>query len=160
MIMEKLFFDYYRSPIGMLKITAESESLVAIDFIDDAGSVSNPNKITRQVIQELGAYFNGSLKRFSVPLKLEGSDFFISVWKALLKIPYGETLSYSEIAAIIGNPKAARAVGKANNKNKIPIIIPCHRVIGKSGKLVGYASGTWRKKWLIEFERENLADKF
>ena len=160
MIMEKLFFDYFRSPIGMLKITAGSESLVAIDFIDDAESVTKPNKITRQTNRELEAYFNGSLKEFSVPLKLEGSEFFNSVWNALLKIPYGETRSYSEIAEIIGNPKAARAVGMANNKNKIPIIIPCHRVIGKSGKLVGYASGTWRKKWLIEFERKNLADKF
>ncbi len=160
MIMEKLFFDYFRSPIGMLKITAESESLVAIDFIDDVATASKPNKITRQTINELKAYFNGSLKEFSVPLKLEGSEFFNSVWKALLKIPYGETRSYSEIAAIIGKPKAARAVGMANNKNKIPIIIPCHRVIGKNGKLLGYASGTRRKKWLIEFERENLADKF
>ena len=105
--------------------------------------------------KQLDEYFAGNRKQFDIPIKLEGTDFQIKVWKELLKIPYGETCSYLDIAKRIGNPKASRAVGMANNKNKIIIIVPCHRVIGSNKKLVGYACGLEVKEKLLELERKN-----
>lgn len=101
-------------------------------------------------------YFSGKRKKFDVSIVLEGTEFRKKVWKELMNIPYGETCSYKDIAIKIGNPKACRAVGGANNKNKIPIIIPCHRVIGTGGKLVGYAGGLHIKELLLENERKDF----
>ncbi len=152
-----MFYDYLNSPLGKIQITANEQCVLAIDFIDDDGknnsTATQPNKITKQARKELSEYFSGKRKKFDVPVKFIGSKFEIKVWKALRNIPYGETRAYSEIAKQIGSPKAARAVGLANNRNKIAIIIPCHRVIGKNGKLVGYASGVWRKEKLLELEK-------
>ena len=106
--------------------------------------------------KQLDEYFAGIRKEFDIPIKLEGTDFQIKVWKELLKIPYGETCTYLDIAKHIGNPKAYRAVGMANNKNKIMIIIPCHRVIGSNKKLVGYAGGLDVKEKLLKLEKENV----
>ncbi len=151
----KIYADYIKTPIGTIEIIADNEAVLSVNFTsaETTGEIK-PNKITATAKRELKEYFNGTRKTFSVPLKTEGSQFYVSVWKALLDIPYGETKSYSEIAKAIGNPKASRAVGSANNRNKIAIIIPCHRVIGKNGKLTGYAAGIWRKQWLLEHERE------
>ena len=106
----------------------------------------------KPVADQLGAYFTGSLTRFAVPLDVAGSEFQRQVWGALLKIPYGETRSYGAVAKAIGQPKAARAVGLANNQNPVTIIIPCHRVIGADGSLTGYGGGLPRKRRLLELE--------
>jgi methylated-DNA-[protein]-cysteine S-methyltransferase len=108
-----------------------------------------------ETIGQLQEYFSGRRKQFTVPLRLEGTPFQKTVWEALQAIPYGKTVSYAEIAARIGNPKAFRAVGMANNRNPIAIIVPCHRVIGKNGALVGYASGIAFKQGLLDLERRN-----
>lgn len=110
--------------------------------------------------KQLEEYFCGKRKKFNLPLKQEGTEFMQSVWKVLETITYGETRSYKQIAEMIGNPKAVRAVGMANNKNNIPIIIPCHRVIGNNGKLVGYALGLEMKQWLLDLEKENKEESF
>ncbi len=106
-------------------------------------------------LNQLEEYFDGKRKTFSIPVKLEGTPFQIKVWEALQEIPYGETRTYGEIARATGSPKAARAVGMANNKNPVCIIVPCHRVIGADGSLVGYAWGLEMKERLLELEREN-----
>ena len=111
--------------------------------------------MTRWAVKELEEYFKGKRKEFTVPCRPEGTDFQKRVWEALTRIPYGETRTYKEIAAEAGNPKASRAVGMANNKNPVPIIIPCHRVIGSDGKLTGYAGGLGVKEFLLNLEREN-----
>ena len=122
--------------------------------IDSAGSKSS-SPLLKECSKQLTAYYAGSLKRFDLPLRLHGTEFQKKVWHALQKIPYGETRSYGEIAAAIGNPKACRAVGLANNRNPVAIIVPCHRVIGANGALVGYAGGVWIKKYLLELEEKN-----
>jgi O-6-methylguanine DNA methyltransferase len=105
-----------------------------------------------QAAEELRAYFAGNLRVFSVPLDMQGTDFQVSVWNQLVKIPYGETRSYSQVAEAVGRPKAVRAVGAANSNNPIAIIVPCHRVIGSGGKLTGYGGGLPLKKRLLELE--------
>ncbi len=106
--------------------------------------------------KQLNEYFKGERKDFDIPLDLVGTDFQKEVWMSLLQIPYGTTISYGEQAKRIGRPKSVRAVANANGKNKISIILPCHRVIGSDGKLTGYGGGLWRKEKLLEFERQNL----
>lgn len=110
----------------------------------------------KQVSEELQEYFLGRRKAFTFPISLEGTEFQKKVWKALTQIPYGETRTYKEIAVQVGNPKAYRAVGNANNKNPLAIVVPCHRVVGAKGNLVGYAGGLEKKNWLLELERANL----
>lgn len=110
------------------------------------------NDLLKEVAEQVQSYFSGSLKNFSVPLDFVGTDFQQRVWRILQTIPYGKTLSYAEQAAKLGNPKAVRAVAAANGRNKISIIIPCHRVIGSNGKLTGYAGGLSRKQFLLDLE--------
>ncbi len=147
---------YYNSPIGTIKFICDNEFLLEMKFVDDTGKKStNYPQIVSTCKEQLDKYFEGKLKVFTIPLKLEsGTKFQREVWKALQSIPYGETRSYKDIAIQIGNPKAVRAVGGANNKNPIGIIIPCHRVIGSSGKLVGYASGLDKKEMLLKLEEK------
>jgi methylated-DNA-[protein]-cysteine S-methyltransferase len=108
-----------------------------------------------ETIRQLRAYFDGELKNFDLPLSLEGTEFQLRVWKSLCAIPYGETISYGQLAHRIGSPKAARAVGLANGSNPIPIIVPCHRVIGSNGSLVGYGGGLSNKKALLFLEKKH-----
>jgi methylated-DNA-[protein]-cysteine S-methyltransferase len=145
---------YLKSPIGTIKLTATDDAITSILFEFDTSKKERekPNEILLECKKQLHEYFSGRRKKFELPLKLTGTGFQKSVWKALQKIPYGKTVSYLDIAKTIGNPKAVRAVGMANSKNRIPIIIPCHRVIGENGKLTGYAGGIWRKQWLLEHE--------
>ncbi|HOV15202.1 MAG TPA: methylated-DNA--[protein]-cysteine S-methyltransferase [Spirochaetota bacterium] len=150
------YVNYYQSPIGLLKILANSDFLTQVRFVEIKQSDYNPNKITEECIIQLDEYFNGKRVIFDIPINFLGTDFRIRVWKQLLKIPYGYTLSYKEIAIKTGCPKGYRAVGNANNKNLIPIIIPCHRVIGCNGNLIGYASGLDKKEWLLSFEKKNI----
>jgi len=109
--------------------------------------------LIKKVSVQLDEYFNGKRKTFDLPIVLNGTDFQMKIWKSLQKIPYGKTQSYGELAAAIGNPKACRAAGMANNKNPIAIIVPCHRVIGQDGNLTGYAGGLEIKKQLLELEQ-------
>ena len=145
---------YYNSPIGTIKFVCNKNSLEQMQFSDEIGeNPKHSSKIVSTCKNELDKYFAGKLKKFTIPLEfVKGTDFQRSVWRALQSIPYGETRSYKEIATLIGNPKAVRAVGGANNKNPIGIVIPCHRVIGSSGKLVGYAGGLEKKEMLLKLE--------
>ena len=144
------------TPIGGLRIIASEVALYGILWPRDSLSVGineGYNAILNETERQLGEYFAGQRTRFSLPLEMIGTDFQKKVWNALLMIPYGETRSYSELAESIGNPKAVRAVGAANGKNPISIVVPCHRVIGKSGKLIGFAGGVDVKRELLDGER-------
>lgn len=153
----RTFYDY-DTPVGKLYIEAEEDFLTKLSFFELSGKrLETP--VIKETYRQLTEYFEGNRKTFDIPLKLEGTDFQKSVWHALMKIPYGKTATYLEIAETIGNPKASRAVGMANNKNKIPIIIPCHRVIGTNGSLTGYAGGLEIKKKLLELEKQQICLK-
>lgn len=141
-----------KTPIGNLKIVEENERLIEIDYTDELEK-STKNEFLIKVQRQLDEYFFGKRKAFDIEIELNGTEFQQKVWKELLKIPYGETRSYKDIANLIQNEKAVRAVGNASNKNKIPIIIPCHRVIGSNGKLVGYDGGLDIKEKLLKFEQ-------
>ena len=147
------------SPMGPLSLVEENGALVEVrwnfDLPRDAAPLALPSTpLLRQAAAELAAYFAGDLREFTVPLAPKGTSFQQKVWAALREIPYGETRSYKEIAAMVGNEKACRAVGMANNRNPLPIFIPCHRVVGADGKLVGYAGGLDVKTFLLNLEKE------
>jgi methylated-DNA-[protein]-cysteine S-methyltransferase len=150
------FVHYHNSPIvGLLELRCSDRGVRSISFISrPAHAASSPDHpILRRLVEELDLYFSGKLKNFSVPLDPpSGTAFQHRVWKELQRIPYGQTLSYAGLAAAVGNPRATRAVGTANGKNHIPIVIPCHRVIRTDGTLGGYSSGTDIKKTLLELE--------
>lgn len=147
-----MFYQYLNSPIGFIKITANNEAINEVIFVENEKE-DNPNALTQEVTNQLMEYFEGKRKVFNLPLSPIGTSFQQAVWEALCSIPYGETRSYGEIAKMIGNPKASRAVGMTNNRNPISIIIPCHRVIGASGKLVGYGGGINKKIYLLDLEK-------
>lgn len=149
--MEQVFREYYQSPIGLMEIQANDKAITAIRFCEERGA-ENPNPVIRECITQLDEYFSGKRKVFQLNLAPQGAEFNRKVWDALRSIPYGETRSYQQIASAVGNIKACRAVGNANRNNPIPILIPCHRVIGKGGTLTGYNGGLWRKEWLLNHE--------
>lgn len=144
--------------LGALLIKANSSAITSIHFLQDNEIVPEllGNSLINQCIAELSEYFAGKRIRFDVPLAPNGTPFQQTVWGALSDIPYGKTCSYGEIAQKIGNPKAARAIGMANNRNPIPIIIPCHRVLGSNGHLTGYAGGLENKCYLLNLENEKI----
>ncbi|MFL0252199.1 methylated-DNA--[protein]-cysteine S-methyltransferase [Clostridium neuense] len=146
-------FAYYESEIGLIKISADEDNVLGLDFVAEKDKEASESELLSETLKELHEYFKGKRKEFNLNLFLDGTDFQKKVWRELMKIPYGKVVTYGEVAKSIGNEKASRAVGNANNKNKIAIIIPCHRVIGVSGKLVGYAGGLWRKEWLLQHEK-------
>lgn len=151
------FEHIYTSPIGRIKIVADTDCIQAITFIDDSVSTSNNEGIDspaviHQCIDELIDYFNGSRTQFTVPIHQSGTDFQQKVWKELYEVPYAKTMSYAELAKKLGDPKVIRAAASANGKNKIAIIVPCHRIIGSDSSLTGYAWGLARKKWLLQHE--------
>ncbi|MDO5714080.1 MAG: methylated-DNA--[protein]-cysteine S-methyltransferase [Tissierellia bacterium] len=138
--------------IGPLKIKIEEGYLVELSF--EQGEQEDKDPLLDQVEREIQEYLHGTRKEFSIPIKPKGTEFQKMVWNALLEIPYGQTCSYGEIAEKIGNPKSSRAVGQANHNNPISIIIPCHRVIGKSGALTGYGGGLDKKEYLLQLEEK------
>lgn len=154
--MSNKFIGYLKSPIGRIKITADENSINSILFVfpDTELEEENLNAVIVQCKKELSEYFIGKRKEFEVSIDQEGTEFRQRVWDELIKIPYGETTSYNFVAESLGDKKSIRAVGAANGKNKISIIVPCHRVIGSDGSLTGYAGGMWRKKWLLDHEKE------
>jgi len=158
-------YKIMKSPVGDLKLVASDRGLAAILWEDD-----NPKRVRLNIVGEdrrhpvlaeterqLTEYFAGARKSFTVPLDFSGTDFQKSVWQALLKIPFGQTRSYGEIAKSLGNPKAMRAVGAANGRNPISIIAPCHRVIGAAGQLTGFAGGLDVKARLLGLERGEIS---
>ncbi len=156
--MSTIFSTTYESPLGTLYLTSNRDALLGVSFDTVMLDENAANPVLDMAKEQLDAYFNGTLQQFTIPLELYGTAFQQNVWKALCTIPYGRVVSYQDIAIAIGNPKAVRAVGMANNKNPISIIIPCHRVIGKQGSLVGYAGGLEKKQWLLSHERENQSN--
>ncbi|WP_320129290.1 methylated-DNA--[protein]-cysteine S-methyltransferase [uncultured Sphaerochaeta sp.] len=143
---------YLESSYGMISIHSEKELITGVSFGYLPGK-EEETPILKEAKKQLQEYFDGTRKVFTLPLGTQGTAFQESVWYQLQQIPYGETRSYADIAFLIDNPKAFRAVGMANNRNPIGIIIPCHRVIGKNGTLVGYAGGLHNKQGLLDFER-------
>ena len=149
-------FTTLPSPIGPLTLVASPTALVEIRFADDARPLAatrdDAHPILARAAAELTAYFAGTARTFTVPLDGAGTAFQRDVWRALLDIPFAATCGYGEVAARIGRPSASRAVGAANGRNPIPIIVPCHRVIGKDGSLTGYGGGMAIKQWLLAHE--------
>jgi methylated-DNA-[protein]-cysteine S-methyltransferase len=147
----------YVSPVGMIEITGTEDGICSILYFDRDEVVNKVQQETPDVVKEcytqLDEYFNGSRKEFTFPIWSEGTPFQKTVWDALTTISFGETATYKDIAVSIGNEKAIRAVGNANGKNKLNIVVPCHRIIGSNGKLTGYGGGLWRKEWLLQHEK-------
>ena len=163
--MQTLYYDYMDSPIGKLLLAGDGEYLVELGFPGGKGARRHQSgwlrkpELFNEVKRQLQSYFNGELREFNVPLAPRGTEFQRQVWNALRTIPFGATLSYGELAEKIGRPTASRAVGAANGRNPIPVIIPCHRVIGSSGKLVGFGGGLPTKHYLLAMEREQIKQK-
>lgn len=153
-----MYYHIVKSPLGPILLAGDEKGLKYVNFMKGKKKLEVPDgwqenkEFFRDVSRQLEAYFSGKLNSFDIKLAPEGTEFQKSVWKALCEIPYGETRTYGEIAKNIGNPKASRAVGLANNRNPIAIIVPCHRVIGANGKLTGYASGLDIKAFLLRLE--------
>lgn len=145
----------YNSIIGDIFISADENFLLSVQFVNHNFIENKENKIIRQTIKQLDEYFRGKRKKFELPLNPKGTEFQKKVWQQLMNIPYGKTSTYKDIATLIGNTNASRAVGNANNKNPIAIIIPCHRVIGSNNKLTGYAGGLDKKEKLLNLEKNN-----
>ena len=152
--MSKKSVGYYEISAGIIKIVCDENYVLSVDFSDEKRENDKDSRVLDNALKQMEEYFNGKRKKFDLPLYFNGTDFQKSVWKALTEIPYGETVSYQDIARKINNEKAVRAVGGANNKNKIMIMVPCHRVIGKNGKLVGFAGGLDKKEFLLAHEKE------
>jgi methylated-DNA-[protein]-cysteine S-methyltransferase len=153
----------YPSPIGVVEIVGTNEGIFSILFTERDSPlnvrVAETPKVLEDAYRELDEYFRGERQTFSFPCIVDGTPFQTSVWKTLQGIPFGGTASYKDIAVSMGNDKAIRAVGSANGKNKLSIVIPCHRIIGSNGKLTGYAGGLWRKDWLLQHERMTLINR-
>lgn len=146
---------YCPSPLGTLLLIGAGDALTELRFDPPEGLTESPLPVLVRTAEELREYFAGARQRFCIPLRPEGSAFSRRVWAALCTVPYGATRTYGEIARDIGQPKASRAVGMANHRNPIPILIPCHRVIGANGSLTGYGGGLDRKTLLLRLEREH-----
>lgn len=154
-------FYVYRTILGDVQILEESKAVVGISFhrIYSKNLINQETSIIKEAFKQLSEYFEGIRQDFDLPLNPKGTDFQKKIWCELTKIPYGETKSYKQIAESVGTPKACRAVGAANNKNPISIVIPCHRVIGSNGNLVGYGGGLHRKEFLLNLEQSASKQK-
>ena len=160
-------YCYYQSPIGLIRMGETGGFLTRADFVEKSlelenflpNSISNSSTLLKDACSQLDEYFEGRRQKFDLALKPQGTDFQRSTWESLLQIPYGETRSYLQQAESIHNPKAIRAIGQANSRNPIPIIIPCHRVIGKNGSLTGYAGGLDRMTRLIALEHSFMHEQ-
>ena len=159
-----MYYTYHKTPIGVMFIAGDHQAIKMMSFPEgykQRGPMPDwkqTKKPFATVIKQLDDYFKGRRTQFDLPLAPDGTEFQQQVWQALLSIPYGQTMSYGELAKIIHRPKASRAVGAANGANPIPIIIPCHRVIGASGSLTGFGGGLPTKKWLLAHEQSHLPD--
>jgi len=157
-----MFSDTMNTPAGTLVIKASTQGISKVDFIETENIKVRRNELTNRCKQQLREYFDSKRKTFDLPLDQQGTTFQKSIWNKLAEIPFGQAVSYRDIADRVNNPKAVRAVGAANGKNPIAIIVPCHRVIGADRTLTGYAGGLQRKAWLLKHEgiafKSNLKD--
>ena len=149
---DKTYYGYYTSEIGMLEVGGTDTAITSLYFVEERREGVESCPVVDEAIRQVDEYFGGTRRAFDLPLALAGTDFQRRVWRQLLAVPYGQTASYGEIARALGKPKAVRAVGAANGQNPISIIVPCHRIVGSDGKLVGYGGGLWRKEWLLKHE--------
>lgn len=153
--MTESAFAYLETPIGFVEISGTEEAITRLRFTEQRDHIPQPaapSGPVAEAIRQVEDYFAGRRQVFDLPLVLQGSDFQRQVWQQVLAIPYGEMRSYQDVANGLGNSRAVRAVGAANGQNPIAIIVPCHRVIGANGNLVGYGGGLWRKEWLLKHE--------
>ena len=157
--MEKIYTGYCPTPIGIFRLQCTLQAVVWAGFAKPAHEETAVREsagfpqVLKRALEQVTEYFEGKRRVFELPLAPEGTPFYQSVWNRLLHIPYGQTTTYGAVAAALGRPKASRAVGNANHNNPIGLIIPCHRVIGANGNLIGYASGLERKQWLLDWEK-------
>jgi methylated-DNA-[protein]-cysteine S-methyltransferase len=154
--MEK---TYYLSPIGLMEICGSDKGISSVKFVAYLNERVYFPETLAECVKQLNEYFIGERKTFDLKLDIQGSEFQKKVWVKVAKIPFGKIKTYHDIAASVKDVGAVRAVGGANAKNKVAIIIPCHRVVGQDGNLTGYAGGIWRKQWLLEFESINKQGK-
>ena len=155
-----MYRQYCDSPLATIIVRADEVGVTHVEFLADASLAVEKvrtSPLTQLACQQLNEYFNGTRRQFAVPLSMHGTEFQQSVWQALQKIGYAKTVSYRQIASMVGNTKAVRAVGMANSKNPVAIIVPCHRIIGSNGKLTGYASGLDKKQWLLDHETRHAS---
>ncbi len=152
----ELYYSYYESPVGLLKIGATEQYIAELSFVDNTQQMAHGEPGVCDIIhtctEQLIEFFKGRRKQFDLPIHQEGTEFQKRVWNKLLDIPFGKTISYLDLAKKLGDPKVIRAAATTNGKNKIAIIVPCHRVIGTDKSLVGFSGGLWRKKWLLQHE--------
>jgi len=145
-------YAYYESPIGLVEVGATDDAVTSLFFVEDRKEGAASNVLCAETVRQLAEYFDGKREDFDLPLELTGTEFQRQVWTELTSIPFGQTVSYGDLARSIGKPSAVRAVGSANGDNPISIIVPCHRVIGSDGGLTGYGGGLERKEWLLKHE--------
>jgi methylated-DNA-[protein]-cysteine S-methyltransferase len=146
------YYGYCRSELGLIEVGGTESEIVSVEFVERHRPEPASNAVVREGVRQIDEYMRGERRVFDLPLGLYGTDFQRRVWQQLLTVPYGQTATYQEIADAIGNPLAVRAVGAANGRNPISLVVPCHRIIGHDGHLVGYGGGLWRKEWLLRHE--------
>jgi len=154
--MQELYYTYYESPIGLLKIGGTDQYIAELSFVDNTQQLAHGEPGVSDIIhictEQLIEFFQGRRRIFDIPIHQDGTDFQQRVWNELLDVPFGKTMSYLDLAKKLGDPKVIRAAASTNGRNKIAIIVPCHRVIGTDKSLTGYSGGLWRKKWLLQHE--------
>ncbi|MFY8003439.1 MAG: methylated-DNA--[protein]-cysteine S-methyltransferase [Chitinophagaceae bacterium] len=152
----ELYYTYYESPVGLLKIAGTDLCITELSFVDDREQLVHGqpgiSDVLHHCTEQLIEYFQGRRKQFDIPVHQDGTEFQQKVWNKLLEIPFGKTISYMDLAKKMGDPKCIRAAAATNGKNKIAIIVPCHRVIGTDKSLTGFSGGLWRKRWLLQHE--------
>jgi methylated-DNA-[protein]-cysteine S-methyltransferase len=151
-----MYTGYFESGFGMVEVTADETAVTSVRFVDKMDiekAIAGGNDVTTEAVEQLMEYFSGKRRSFDMNIKLDGTDFQKQVWRELLKIPYGKTANYSEIAQQLGNEKGVRAVSSAIGKNPIAIVVPCHRVISKDGSVGSYAWGSEKKQFLLKIEK-------
>lgn len=155
----RLSVCYMESPLGLLRLQGLAGSLLRIDFVESRENEEVDEASLTAAVRQLNEYFQGMRKYFDLPVHAVGTHFQQNVWDEIKKIPYGSTWSYELLARRLGDIKVIRAAASANGRNPLPIVIPCHRIIGKSGALTGYSGGLHRKKWLLDFEQRDSQPK-
>ncbi len=143
---------FIKTPLGIAKIEGDENGISVISILSESELTSEIPENLKEVVSQIQDYFNGKRTNFNFKINPKGTDFQQKVWQELIKIPFGKTISYLDLAKKLGDPKVIRAAASANGKNPLWIVVPCHRVIGTDGSLTGYAGGLWRKKWLLEHE--------